>query len=378
MCLYPMQHSFRVPSGHHLIPVDGKLLDGLERPQIEQAIRKIVRNVRFKFLEGECAIRLLGPDMYYHALDPHLTAVLARFDPPLAVHDILAYHAPGDLFDLCLEDSWSGWSIAEHLRRGPKDEDLVLIHLDDHRDVMSTLLECSDDGGLIGPSTRQPFDPEMPKDWETAIAHGSVGIGSFLTPFYFGGRRTHVRHLNNAGTSSHQCSVIRKPCSYDLIPEKRFAAVQLAAMNEVPNAGSYVVSSHCDELLEGLPRGRVIVHVDLDFLINDFNGNASDGAAVPGAGFIQAARRKIDHFFHALYARRVKVDGWIIATSPGFCSALHWDWMLNAFTEKIAAHRNASSPLNRSKTRERPSSAISRRIIQPVGLSMLSVPLAAA
>ena len=378
MCLYPIQHTFRVPTGDHVIPVDRKLLDGLDRPQIERAIRKILRSVRFKFLEREGAIRLLGPDMYYHALDPSLTPVLARFDPPLTVHDILAYHAAGDLFDLCFEDSWSGWAIAEHLRHSPKEEDLVLIHLDDHRDAMSTLLECSEDGGLIEPSTRQRFDPEMPEAWETAIAYGSVGIGSFITPFYFGGRRTHVRHLNNAGTSGHQCSVISKPCSFELIPGRRFAAVQFAAMNEAANSGSYVVSSHCDELLEALPRGRVIVHVDLDFLINDFNGNAREGAIVPCAAFAQAARHKIDHFFQALHARRVKVDSWIIATSPGFCSALHWDWMLKALTEKIDAFRKANSPLDRSKTPQRPSSPISKTITQPVGLSSLSVPLAAA
>jgi hypothetical protein len=377
MCLDPMQNTFRVPSGDHVIPIDRKVVDGLDRPQIERAIREIVRNVRFKFLEHECAIHLLGPDMYYHALDPYLTAALARFDPPLTVDDILAYHATGNLFDLCFEDSWSGWAIAEHLRCSPKDEDLVLIHLDDHRDIMSTLLEWSDDSRLIEPSTGQRFDPEMPKDWEIAIAYGSVGIGSFITPFYFGGRRTHVRHLNNAGTSGHRSSVIRKPCSYELIPGKRFAAVQLTEMNEVPNAGSYVVSSRCDEVLEELPRGRMIVHVDLDFLINDFNGNPRDGAGVSGAAFVQAARCKIDQFFHALHARRVKVDCWIIATSPGFCSALHWDWMLSAFTEKIDAYREANSPLDRSNTSQRPSTAISRRITEPAGLSMLSGPLAA-
>ena len=186
--LFPMRHSPRPPFGSHIIPLDALLVAGRERRQIEQAIRKIVRNVHFEFLERECAFRLLGPDMYYHALDPHLPAALARFDPPVAVDDIVSYRSQGDLFDLCLEDSWSGWLIAEQLRRAPQTEDLVIIHLDDHTDMMSTLLECTDEGGLIEPSSRRRFDPEEPTSWETAILCGSIGIGCFITPFYWGAR----------------------------------------------------------------------------------------------------------------------------------------------------------------------------------------------
>jgi hypothetical protein len=111
--------------------VDALLVAGWKRWQIERAIRKLVRNVQFEFLDNECAFRLLGPDMYYHSLDPHLPAALARFDPPVALDDIFSYRSLGGLFDLCLEDSWSGWLIAEQLRRATQTEDLVIIHLDD-------------------------------------------------------------------------------------------------------------------------------------------------------------------------------------------------------------------------------------------------------
>ena len=338
-----MRRSPRPPFGSHIIPLDAHLVAGFERRQIEQAIRKIVRNVHFEFLEKECAFRLLGPDMYYHALDPHLPAALARFDPPVAVDDILSYRSQGDLFDLCLEDSWSGWLIAGQLRRAPQTEDLVIIHLDDHTDMMSTLLECTDEGGLIEPSTLRRFHPEEPTAWETAILCGSIGIGCFITPFYWGARCTHVRHLNNASASARRCNAIRKPCRYELIPEKRFAAVDFTEGDAAATVGSYMVDSRCDELLEGLPRGRVIVHVDLDYLINDFNGNPRDGAYVPSAVATEAARRKIVRFFHALHVRRVKVARWIIATSPGFCSACHWDWMLDAFAERIEGYRAQQS-----------------------------------
>ena len=342
--LFPMRNSPCPALGGHIIPLDALLVAGWKRHQIEQAIRKIVRNVHFEFLEKECAFRLLGPDMYYHALDPHLPAALARFDPPVALDDILSYRSLGDLFDLCLEDSWSGWLIAEKLRRARQTDDLVIIHLDDHTDMMSTLLEYTDAGELIEPSTLRQFNPAEPTAWETAILCGSVGIGCFVTPFYFGNWQTHVRHLSNAAattTAARSRGVLKKRYSYDLIPKKGFAAICLGDLDDAASVGSYVLSSHCEELLATLPRGRVIVHVDLDYFINDFNGNPRDGTYVFPPALLEEARRKVDRFFEVLHARRVKVDHWIIGTSPGFCSGCHWASLLKIFTEKIHGYRKA-------------------------------------
>jgi hypothetical protein len=334
-----MQNSSRAPSGGKLIPLNAGMLKRCDRRQVEKEIQRIVRSVRFEFLEQEGAIRLLGPDMYYHALDPHLSNALNQVDPAISRKDILSYRSRRDLFDLCFEDSWSGCFIAERLRRGLQDDNLVLIHLDDHTDMMSTLLECSHQDVLVDPTTGQSFDPKKPADWETGIHSGSVSIGCFVTPFFFTNSRTYVRHLNNtANASARHYAVIRKPCSYELIPGKRFAAIQLSEGEEAASAGSYVVSSSCEALLDTLPPGRVVVHVDFDYLINDFNGNPRSGAYVPGPTLFEAGRRKLDRFFEALGARRVNVDRWIIATSPGFCSGCHWSPLLNAFEEKIRSH----------------------------------------
>lgn len=88
-------------------------------------------------------------------------------------------------------------------------------------------------------------------------------------------------------------------------------------MDEAANVGSYVVSSHCEEVLNALPRGQVIVHVDLDYLINDLNGNPSNGAYIPNPALIEEGRRKLDHFFEALHARRVNVLQWSAVDFPG-------------------------------------------------------------
>jgi hypothetical protein len=202
-------------------------------------------------------------------------------------------------------------------------------------------LEFSHRDVLFDPATGQLFNPKIPADWEAAIHSGSVSIGCFVTPFFFTNFRTHVRHLNNAANApTRHCGVIRKPRSYELIPGKRFAAIQLSEMDEALNAGSYVVSSHCKAVLDALPAGRVVVHVDLDYFINDFNGNPRKGSYVPNPVLIKKGRQKLDYFFKALHSRGVRVDHWIVATSPGFCSGCHWAELLNALTEKIHSYHD--------------------------------------
>ncbi|HSU65642.1 MAG TPA: hypothetical protein VLJ39_02115, partial [Tepidisphaeraceae bacterium] len=198
------------------------------------------------------------------------------------------------------------------------------------------------EGGLFDPTVGQPFEPKSPADWEAAIYSGTVSIGCFVTPFYFAGLRTHVYHLNNAaGAPLRAHAVLNEPRGYPLIPNKRFAAVKLADVDDAPTAGTYVVSSRCEDLLDSLPRRRVIVHVDLDYFINDFNGNPEARRDLPDPALVAQGRRKLDRFFEILQARRIDVEHWVIATSPGFCSACHWSWLLNEFAEKIGRFDSA-------------------------------------
>jgi hypothetical protein len=323
----------------NIIRLNEKMLNRWELPLIQNAIRSIVRNVHFEFIEHEYAIRLLGPDMYYHAFDPFLSSALERFDPKVKVKDILMYRSSGKIFDLCFEDSWSGYFIAEHLRRGSGDDDLIIIHLDDHTDMMSTLLEIAPADVLLDPMTGRRFDPKSPTDWEAAICSGSVGIGCFVTPLFFADTFVHVRHLNNgANAPANSYFVMKASCEYEVIPGKRFAAIRLSDNDESTAAGSYVVSSSVADILDELPRGQVIVHLDLDYFINDFNGNPTRDTYTPSSIVIAKAQHKLDQFFETMQARRVKVDRWIIATSPGFCSACHWAWLLGAFIEKIQSN----------------------------------------
>ena len=97
-----------------------------------------------------------------------------------------------------------------------------------------------------------------------------------------------------------------------------------------------------DKFREIEERYRALFDGSLDCVfINDFNGNPRKGDYVPDPSLAREGCRKLALFFDTLHARRVSVDHWIVAASPGFCSGCHWAALLNTITEKIQDYRNA-------------------------------------
>ena len=212
-------------------------IQGRERTEAE--LRRIVCSVKFELLEQANAFRLLGPEMSYHAVDPHLPVSLRKFDAGLTVPEILSYRSGNEHFDLCFEDSWTGHFIAQRFERQSRRDDLVLIHLDDHTDMMPTLL-CESAETLTDATSGAAFDPTSPEDWEAAICSGAINIGNFITPFFYSGCNIHVRHIGNSIECDETCFVVREPCRYELIPGKQFAAIGKRGQYSRHSVGTYM------------------------------------------------------------------------------------------------------------------------------------------
>lgn len=328
----------------HLIPLDPCLFQNRGRDQIERDIRQIVRSVKFEVIGRDCAFRLLGPETSYHDVDPHLQQGIKLFDETMTLPDILSYRSKGELFDLCLEDSWAGYLIADHLRELSPGNDLVVIHVDDHADMMPTLLTvCAEQ--LIDPAAGNAFDPASRNDWETAIRSGCVSIGNFVTPLYYSKHKVHVRHLNNSTDETYTIkNVIREGRSYDLIPGRVFAAVRSSDTDRDRSAGTYLAGPSARKVMQCMPHGRLIVHIDLDYFINDFNGNGWQRFSPSSNHLMQAVHRKMLSFFEEVDHLAPSVDRWIIATSPGFCSGYHWGWLLAEVARGIKTFNSRRVP----------------------------------
>ncbi len=314
------------------------------REETEIAIRRIVRSVRFELLESADAIRLLGPEMSYHHADPYLSEALKLFGQDLSLADVAFYKSSAEHFDLCFEDSWTGYFIAKRSQELNRQAGLVLIHLDDHTDMMPTLL-CTSGQTLRDPTSGLPFDPASSDDWEAAILAGSVNIGNFITPFYYSGCPIHVRHVNNAAEGDMLRDISREPCQYDLIPGLSFAAIGKDSSGTLESCGTYLAGPDPDLVLDGAPQVRTLVHIDLDYFINDFNGASRGEDYVPDPELHFQALQKMDRFFQALTRLNRCVDRWFIATSPGFCSAYHWEWLLSELEIRIRRFTGAQTVL---------------------------------
>jgi hypothetical protein len=329
------------------IPLDPSFLPTRGREETENALRRIVCSVKFELLERANAVRLLGPEMSYHHVDPYLSEALTKFEQGMTLADVLSYRSSTTHFDLSFEDSWTGYFIAARFRDPSRSDELVLIHLDDHTDMMATLL-CRVGETLIDPTTGASFDPTSSSDWEAAIYSGAVNIGNFITPFYYSGTNVHVRHINNSTGPEELFHVSRVPCRYELIPDKQFAAIGKSSSSRPDNAGTYLVGSSPDRVLDGAPRAWTLIHIDLDYFINDFNGASRGDSYIPDPMLRTEARGKMNRFFDSLTKLNPTVDRWLVATSPGFCSACHWKWLLVELEARIEAFEAAQVSTGRS------------------------------
>ena len=114
--------------------------------ELNDAIQTIVRSVQFEVLQDGRAFRLLGPDTAYHALDPFLPHILREFDGGLSLADVprstlIAISSSTPAFSRI-----PGAGSSRRATFAASGRDLVIVHLDDHTDMMSTLLECLPDG----------------------------------------------------------------------------------------------------------------------------------------------------------------------------------------------------------------------------------------
>ncbi|PSJ45599.1 hypothetical protein C7H85_09435 [Zobellella endophytica] len=256
------------------------------------------------------------------------------------MNDVFLYRTHQQYFDLCFEDCWSGYFITKAL--SGYTGDIVLLHLDDHTDMMPTLL-AQTDTGLMNPVTARIFDPSHPADWISAIKTGCISIGDFITPLFHSGRRIHVRHLNNSSPGhASPVPVSRAFCSYPEIPGYRFATLTKEE-NSSPGAdGSYLAGPDPFTLFEALPAGKVILHIDLDYFINDFNGNVGALPPLSPKELYLRAQGKLASFLKALTPLQPRIELKIVATSPGFCCALHWNGLLQELRHGLGSFLNES------------------------------------
>jgi hypothetical protein len=271
---------------------------------------------------------------------------------PYALH-----REPG--FQLSLNDSWTiySWSrwLSGHAGNDGLPPTVTLLHLDDHDDFMKPRIFFEGDGWRDGISGL-PFDLLQPESVESSIKSGAVGIGSFMAPLLHLLPEVHIRHL-----CATEYSYIRKgpyrvqaiTAEDDLLqPGALRPALKLQPDDSSGDSANrikghpYTVTDDTSEWLSGLPGGPILLHIDMDYFNNRFNG---DSDRVTGEAKYDpppsSVLRRIDEVFNSLVEKGVagRIVDVAIALSPGFFPADLWEPSIGRIRDHIKRFEEESA-----------------------------------
>ena len=251
---------------------------------------------------------------------------------PFAVH-----RRPG--MQLSLNDSWTIYSWSRWLQKfvasGSRPEAMTLLHLDDHDDLMTPRVLVERDTWL-DPISGLALDLWRPESVESAVRSGAIGIGSFMAPLLHLFTRVHVRHLcSTEYTKDRQGPHVVLPVRVLdelLAPGSLRPGVELRRIEDASEARRegghpYVVTDDLSEWVKDLPDGPVLVHIDMDYFNNRFNGDSDwvdDGPKYDP--LLADVLGRIDQVFEALERGGVaeRIVDFAVAISPGFFPADLW------------------------------------------------------
>ncbi|HSR68648.1 MAG TPA: hypothetical protein VLU25_11975 [Acidobacteriota bacterium] len=284
-------------------------------------------------VEQGWAIDLAVPASAGFYIDPDLEGGLRWWSDDMSVSAIPLAVRQEDGFQLSLNDNWTllSWSCWLSGRVQPPAV-LSILHLDSHGDLMSPRLSRRS-GKWVDLISGKTFDLKQPGTVASAIGSGAVGIGSFICPLLHEVPSLNLFHL------CHRHCLQRPPGRYAMKPvlggddplfeHARRPQIELTPSSERsdPLMGTYLLGGDLDSLLDNIPAGPLLLHLDLDYFNNRYDGNPDWEAAGdrhdPGQDEIVEA---IDTLFAALTSSHLvrRVEDISAALSPSFFPARFW------------------------------------------------------
>jgi hypothetical protein len=295
-------------------------------------------------VDGHWSIRLFRPDEAEFYVDPNLDQGLEWWSRNFGKVDIteipLALHRTKG-WQLSLNDSWTLYAWSRWLQDCSNStqiaECVTVLHLDDHDDLMTPRIILDDSTGFRDLITGAAISLRQPKTVAAAVTSGAIGIGSFMAPFLHKFPNVHVRHLcSTEYTAERKGPHVVLPVEVldellapgSMRPALRLAKVDAADPLEKPEVHPYFVTDDLDAWLKGLPSGPILLHIDMDYFNNRFNGDSDwvdEGPKYDPP--LQDVLARIDRVFESLENAGVaeRIADFAAALSPGFFPADLWE-----------------------------------------------------
>lgn len=277
-------------------------------------------------------LSLAWPDGAERHVDPNLEQGLVWWGdgvarPTMALAQRRSGRILTSLYDTWTLHSWSEW-IA---RCRPSDQDsIIVLHVDDHRDLAAPRL-FFEENGFRDPLTGAQVDLTDPDSVRDSILSGALGMGSFLTPFLHRYPNAEVRHLcqpPKVTTTIDHC--IEPTFEFDTLiqPDARRPAIRLNPQSaKTTGPGRYRITPDPKDWLDSLGSGPVLLHIDMDYFNNRYDGDSdwAERGRHFDPPFEQVAIR-IDEMCGALAASGLgpRIEDVVVSYSPGFFPAEFW------------------------------------------------------
>ncbi|SDS62864.1 hypothetical protein SAMN05216496_2026 [Pseudomonas sp. Z003-0.4C(8344-21)] len=267
----------------------------------------------------------------YRYVDPQLDIGLTWWGGDLRYQDMALARKRNGRVLLSLNDTWTLESWSEWVCKNPQHGDITVLHVDDHKDLGTPrLFERTD--GWIDPIEGRAVNIQQPSTVTSAIMSGSLGMGSFLTPFLHYAPSTDVRHLCQGpkcvGTVDSEIK-LESLADTLLSPSERRPGISLVSDQKGVGRGRYRFTDDLDDWLEGLEGGdtSILLHIDMDYFCNRYDGD-SDSVDHPGPlnDPLPSVLNRIDELTRALNRGSLvsRLADVVIAFSPGFFPAEFW------------------------------------------------------
>ena len=299
-------------------------------------------------------IMLQWPDSFEYYVDPKLKEGLLWWHgntPPVKI----PFLRKGDEFyQEALNDNWSlyAWSLWLKKRQlhNALPREVVIIHVDDHRDMMSPLLRLQSQQ-LIDPINQLHMNLLSPSSVENAILSGAIGIGDFITAFLHHMDRVYIKHLDfrKIPTPIEEKKIFLDTYEDDFWAKGKRLQTRLLPFDCKENSttmiekGVYEKHHNIEELLSSIPNIPVLLHVDMDAFNNRYNACSDWNKNSTSHDLNQTeVIEKIDELFAQLIEFQViqKIENIALCLSPGFFPGEYWRESLLHFRHKLTTYRN--------------------------------------
>lgn len=280
-----------------------------------------------------------------HQFDTTIRAGLTWWGSKTRIRDIAFAHRFFKRGLLAIEDQWMPLSWSRCFKRiGSIPRELILLHLDDHKDMMSPRIGKRIDGELVDYLTGKHVSFMNPDTIEEAILSGAIGKGSILTPLIHKVDKIHVRHLSFRPDDGETFEISASLCSDGLLsPISNRLEVNLKKKpwEGLNSSSSYIITPDEGIWLKNLPDNMpILFHIDMDFFNDRFDGNDNwetehERSHNP---VVEEQKKTADKVFRAIERHNLekRIIDISIGISPSFYPAEYWSTMVPYIVQKCS------------------------------------------